>query len=217
MIMQRLRSDGPACDRHTTRAPIGQTGEVPHEDSPTLGTKGSLLVAVPLLEEPTFHRTVIYMLQHTDEGALGLVINRPTTQEHVPGLDPWMHELSYPPVVFSGGPVQDNTLIALAALALDVEAEGFSSLGNGLGTVDLSLLPDELAEGLQQLRVFRGYSGWGPGQLDNELDEGSWIVLAGGAADVFSTEPEGLWRAVLRRAGGRIALLADAPGELGWN
>ena len=196
---------------------VGQNTPVDYEDPSLRSTKGSLLVAVPLLEEPTFHRTVVFMLQHTNGGALGLVINRATDEEHVSGIDPWLHELSHPQVVFSGGPVQSNTLIAIAALGITTDTEGFAPLDHGLGTVDLSILADELAEGIQQLRVFRGYSGWGPGQLEDELDEGAWLVVPYVAGDVFTPNPHGLWRNVLRRNGGRTALLADAPDELSWN
>lgn len=191
-----------------------------HSEDATSGcTKGSLLVAVPLLDEPTFHRTVIYMLQHNEEGAVGLVLNRPTNQEHLPGLDPWMHELSHPQVVFRGGPVQDDAFIAVAALALALadDVEGFAPLEHGLGTVDLSILPDEVAEALTHLRVFRGYSGWGASQLDDELSEGSWLVLSSEPHDVFCADPKSLWRAVLRRSGGHAALLSRAPDDLQWN
>jgi putative transcriptional regulator len=188
-------------------------------------TKGALLVAVPLLDDPNFHRSVIYVLQHSDEGALGLVINRPTEEDRLPGLDAWMDELSHPQVVFDGGPVQSNTLIAIASMTASAVAdldpddlsEGFAPLDHGLGTVDLSVLPGEIAEGLQNLRVFRGYSGWGPGQLDEEMSEGSWIAVACDPADLFTPNPLGLWRNVLRRSGGREALLADAPDDLAWN
>jgi putative transcriptional regulator len=186
-------------------------------DDQELSTKGSLLVAVPLLDEPTFHRTVIYMLQHTEEGALGVIINRPTEEEHLPGLESWMFELSQPRVVFDGGPVQENTLIAVASVSMSLDSDAFAPLDDGLGTVDLAQLPDEIAEGLQNLRVFRGYSGWGPGQLEEELEEGSWLVIASDASDLFSANPQGLWRNVLRRNGGRTALLADAPDDLSWN
>lgn len=188
-------------------------------------TKGSLLVAVPLLDDPNFHRTVVYMLQHTEEGALGLVINRPTEEDRVPGLDSWMDELAPPQVVFEGGPVQANTLIAVATMGTttfdsldpDEVAEGFAPLDHGLGTVDLSQLPGDIAESLQHLRVFRGYSGWGPGQLEDEISEGSWLPIACDASDLFTANPMGLWRNVLRRSGGREALLADAPDDLAWN
>ena len=203
--------------QRTSRSPdVVQNGGVEFDQHHT-STKGSLLVAVPLLDEPAFHRTVIYILQHTDEGALGVIINRPTEEEHLPGLDAWMYELSHPQVVFDGGPVQENTLIAVAAVTTTLESEAFAPLEEGLGTVDLGQLPDDLAEGLQSLRVFRGYAGWGPGQLENELEEGSWLVVASDTSDLFSANPLGLWRNVLRRNGARAALLADAPDDLSWN
>jgi putative transcriptional regulator len=188
----------------------------PSFDAPN-STRGSLLVAVPLLDEPTFHRTVIYMLQHSEEGALGLVINRPTNEEHIRGLDQWMHHLSHPQVIFEGGPVMPNTLIAIAAMAFSSDNEGCAPLDHGLCTVDLTLMPDELVEGLTALRVFRGYSGWGAGQLEEELEEGSWLVMPHRSGDVFARHPHQIWRDVLRRSGGPKALLADAPDELSWN
>src|SRR5512141_1967605 len=93
------------------RTPLVQNVPVDLGGTSVPSTKGSLLVAVPLMDEPTFRRTVIYMIQHDDDGALGLVINRPTDEDELPGLDPWMFELSQPQVVFEGGPVQSNTLI----------------------------------------------------------------------------------------------------------
>jgi putative transcriptional regulator len=182
-------------------------------------TKGSLLAAAPLLDEPTFHRTVIYMLEHNEDGALGLVINRPTTEDELPGLESWMHELSEPQVVFTGGPVQMNTLIGVASVDghAIADAEAFVELTGGLGTVDLAQPSSEIRDALRGLRVFRGYAGWGPGQLDGELEDGSWLVVAAEPADLFSAHPQGLWRNVLRRAGGRVSLLADAPDDLSWN
>lgn len=196
---------------------LGQNTSVEYDDQALRSTKGALLVAVPLLEEPTFHRTVVFMIEHNASGALGLVINRPTDMDHVPGSIPWLHELSHPAAVFSGGPVQSDRLIAIAALGLTTDADGIAPLDHGLATVDLSLLADELAEGIQQLRVFRGYSGWGPGQLEDELDEGAWLVVPYATGDVFTSNPLDLWRDVLRRNGGRRALLANAPDELSWN
>lgn len=184
---------------------------------PDTSTKGSLLLAVPLLDEPAFRRTVIYMLQHDDDGALGLVINRPTDEDQLPGLEPWMFELSQPQVVFEGGPVQSNTLIGLASVAIGTSSGAFVHIDGDLGTVDLGQLPGDLIEGMQGLRLFRGYAGWGPGQLDGELAEGAWLVLPFAPDDVFSAHPQGLWRNVLRRTGGRVAILADAPDDLSWN
>ena len=180
-------------------------------------TKGSLLVAVPLLDEPNFHRTVIYMIEHTDDGALGLVINRPTDEDELPGLDSWMDELSQPRVVFDGGPVQSNTLIGIAVVDTPEDSDAFVHIDDGLGTVDLGQPPSEIAEGLTELRLFRGYAGWGPGQLEGELGDGAWLVLDAEHDDIFSPHPHALWRNILRRSGGRKALLADAPDDLSWN
>lgn len=198
----------------------GQNDDVALGGDGLIWTKGSLLAAAPLLDEPTFHRTVIYMLEHNEDGALGLVINRPTEQDHLPGLDPWMYELSQPQVVFAGGPVQSNTLIGVATLfetGERVDPDAFVRLTNGLGTVDLNQLPSQIGGGLHGLRLFRGYAGWGPGQLDGELEEGAWLVVRADSADIFSAHPQGLWRNVLRRTGGRTSLLADAPDDLSWN
>lgn len=215
--------------RRAKRDGVQQTDCVDLGDFSLASTKGSLLIAVPLLDDHNFHRTVVYMLQHSNEGALGLIINRPTNEDVISGLRPWMEELSEPRVVFEGGPVQANTLIAIGQVVgpsdtdivadpadPDELASGFALLDQGLGTIDLSQLPSEVC-GLQNLRIFRGYSGWAPGQLDDEISEGSWLALACEATDLFTPNPQGLWRNVLRRSGGREALLADAPDDLAWN
>ncbi len=215
--------------RRANHGCVEQTGRVDLGDLSIPSTKGSLLIAVPLLEDHNFHRTVVYMLQHSSEGALGLIINRPTNEDAISGLRPWMEELAEPRVVFEGGPVQANTLIAIGQVVRPADTEvvadpagadelasGFALLDHGLGTIDLSQLPSEIS-GLQNLRIFRGYSGWAPGQLDDEISEGSWLALACDATDLFTPNPQGLWRNVLRRSGGREALLADAPDDLAWN
>ena len=180
-------------------------------------TKGSLLVAAPQLTDPNFHRSVIFMVQHSPQGALGLIVNRPTEEEGFDRLEPWLRELSEPAVIFAGGPVQTDALIAIGSVDPDLSSELISPIIGGLSSLDVSQPPDELLEGLRSLRIFRGYAGWGPGQLEDELEEGSWLVLTVQADDVFTTHPQGLWRNVLRRTGGRKALLADAPDDLSWN
>src|SRR3954466_12995669 len=136
MIMQRVYRSGRAGQNEGVAA-----GD--HEES----TKGALLVAVPLLDEPTFHRTVIYMLQHTDEGALGVIINRPTEEEHLPALDSWGDEVSQPQAVFDGGPGQAHRRIAGGAVSMTLDSDAFAPLDEGLGTVGLAQLPDDIAEG----------------------------------------------------------------------
>jgi len=179
-------------------------------------TKGRLLVATPPLGDPNFDRSVVYMLEHTDDGAVGVVLNRPGPETTIEGLDAWMERLSPPGVVFGGGPVELDALIALAD-ADAVDEDSWSALRDGVGTVDLSVDPAEVAGVVRRLRIFRGYAGWAPSQLESELDVGAWMVLDAEADDLFTPDPDGLWREVLRRQGGRLAWVADAPDDLSNN
>ena len=141
-------------------------------------------------------------------------------RRHIKELTAVRHPLRHHVSGLAGGGVHVRDARQFSAGIANAEqaiAEGFVSLDNGLGTVDLSQLPGELSEGLNGLRLFRGYAGWGPGQLDAELDEGAWLVLPAEPDDVFCAHPQGLWRNVLRRSGGRTSLLADAPDDLSWN
>ena len=180
-------------------------------------TSGRLLVATPPLVDPNFDRTVVYLIEHNEQGALGVVINRPSEQDRIPGLEAWRDLLSPPAVVFSGGPVEPDALIGLGWSGSVEQQDGWSMWRNGLGTVDLSREPFEVSPPVERLRLFRGYSGWGPWQLDAELEAGAWIVLQAERGDLFSPEPEALWRAVLRRQGGRLAWVASAPDDLSTN
>ncbi len=179
-------------------------------------TKGRLLVATPPLGDPHFDRTVVYVLDHHAGGAVGLVLNRPTSEDDIDGLDRWIATASDPGTVFTGGPVEPDALIALAEG--DDRIDGaWGELTNGLGTVDLSLEPSDVAGRVRRLRIFRGYAGWGGGQLDAEIDAGAWMVLDANPDDVFTSQPDQLWRVVLRRQGGRLAWIADAPDDLSAN
>ncbi len=170
--------------------------------SPIGSSAGQLLVACPPLDDPNFDRTVVLMLEHNHMGAIGVVLNRPMAADHVDGLEEWLEQLSEPEVLFSGGPVEQNALIAVGVH------------GDDWQTVDLSERPNDELEGL---RIFVGYSGWAAGQLEAELDAGAWMVLGAHAGDVTTDDPDDLWRAVLRRQGGRIAWLANAPDDLSAN
>lgn len=190
---------------------------IPDETSfASTSCKGKLLVATPPLSDPNFDRTVIYMLEHTLDGAVGVVLNRPLHEPPPPELDAWSDLLSRPGTLFSGGPVDEGALIALAQLRGPI-AGAWSQVTEGLGSIDLMLDPDEVAEGVLALRVFRGYSGWGELQLEAELAEGAWMVLPAELDDVFSQRAGDLWRTVLRRQGGRLAWVANAPDDLSSN
>jgi putative transcriptional regulator len=179
-------------------------------------TKGRLLVATPPLGDPNFDRSVVYMLEHTDDGAVGVVLNRPGPETSIDGLESWMTRLSPPYVVFNGGPVELDALIALADADGD-DDDSWSNLRDGVGTVDLSVEPDEIAALVRRLRIFRGYAGWASMQLESELAAGAWIVLDAEPDDLFTANPDHLWRDVLRRQGGHLAWVADAPDDLSNN
>jgi putative transcriptional regulator len=184
-----------------------------------------VLIATPPLVDPHFDRSVVLVLAHDDEGALGLVLNRPTQESVAPGLRAWLDLADEPAVIFSGGPVDTDALIGLAAVtAIDLarddaltDDDGWSPLDDGLATVDLEFDPDELDVDLRHVRLFRGYAGWGPGQLDDEVEEGAWIVVDPRSDDPFTSRPDDLWRAVLRRQPGRLAWLANCPDDIASN
>lgn len=169
---------------------------------------GQLLVASPRLVDPNFARTVVALLNHDAQGAMGLVINRPTEIAVADHLPDWVVELlAQPPVVFYGGPVEQAVAIGLQR-SYDAGEDTTAFLGVSM----LNLTEEEdVGQAVGPVRVFAGYSGWGPGQLEDELDEESWIVLSGLANDVFSSSPNGLWSQVLARQGGQIGLLASVP------
>jgi putative transcriptional regulator len=175
-------------------------------------TAGKLLIAEPMLGDPNFDRTVVLMIEHTPEGALGVVLNRPTDLEVGAVLHEWADLAATPPVLYMGGPVEQNGVLAIGRRRPDAPPlPGWSAVLGDLGTVDLHLGPDGVADGLDGIRFFAGYSGWGGGQLEAELAEGAWLVVEAATDDVFAPEPDVMWRAVLRRQGGKTAMLADFP------
>jgi putative transcriptional regulator len=162
-----------------------------------------LLIASPSMSD-YFHRTVILVIEHTEEGAFGLVLNRPS-ETTVGEASPELAELiGDQHLLFVGGPVQPNAVTAIGEHA-DPAAASKLIVG-GVGMVDLDDPPD-----LSRLRVFVGYAGWSAGQLDGELEQEAWIV-----EDVHPDDPfaEGdLWASVLNRKGGEYSLLARMPPD----
>lgn len=180
--------------------------------------RGRLLVATPDLADPNFFRAVVLVLEHSDDGALGVVLNRPTSETTVEDpLPAWAPLAVDPPVIFVGGPVQPEAAIGLARRADQGDPDGFAPLSGELGTVDLERDPTDVAPRVDRLRVFAGYSGWGPRQLESELDAGGWFVVDAEPSDLWTAEPDTLWRAVLRRQRGKERIFAEYPLDANLN
>jgi putative transcriptional regulator len=175
--------------------------------------RGRLLVAAPPLVDPNFDRTVVLMLEHGVEGALGLVLNRPSETQMVDAVPDWSALAVSPAVVFAGGPVSTDSVIALARSEVGDEREGWVPVGDGLGTVDLARAPEDVPVVIEGVRVFVGYAGWAPGQLEEELDHGAWFVVDFDLDDAFGASPHELWKRVLRRQPGRVAMFANSPAD----
>jgi putative transcriptional regulator len=171
--------------------------------------RGQLLVAAPDLLDPNFRRTVVLVGEHGEEGAMGIVLNRPsdvTFDEAVPAL---AEIVDGDDLVHVGGPVQPQAIVVLGEFDEpdDAGVLVFGTVGFLPGEIDDATSVGELA----RTRVFAGYAGWGPGQLESELEESAWIVEPAEPADVFTLDPDDLWSAVLRRKGGPFTLLATMP------
>jgi len=172
-----------------------------------MSLQGQLLISSPALVDPHFRRTVILITHHDEEGAMGLVLTRPSDVR----VEDAIPELARLPgaddVVHVGGPVQPEAIMALAEFE-DAEDALVPIVGT-VGFVSAEASVEELS--IRRIRVFAGYSGWSPGQLEAELEEPSWIVADAEPDDVFASDPDELWRAVLERKGGQFTLLAAMP------
>jgi putative transcriptional regulator len=196
---------------------------------------GCLLVAAPVLTEVTFAHTVLYILEHDEGGTAAVILNRPSRTPVGQVLPDWHDAVSGPSVVFSGGPVQPDGALCLGLLSdvgrqqLAEHSEGRAGSGgevpqlavrpvvDSVCTVDLDGEVDPVIAATTGLRVFAGHAGWSPGQLDDELTEGSWFVLPGRSLDVFAGDPERLRRDVLRRAPSPLRLLSTYPPDPSLN
>lgn len=177
---------------------------------------GRLLVATPALLDPNFYRTVVFLAEHNEDGALGVVLNRPVDAADVAEFLPAWADLAVgPSVVFVGGPVERDIAIGVAQRSAPA-SDDWQPIASGLGLIDLGRAPIDYP-GTAAVRVFSGYAGWTGDQLEDEIEEGAWFVVDAAADDVFSAEPGSLWRRVLRRQGGRLALFADFPHDPSLN
>lgn len=175
--------------------------------------RGRLLVATPDLVGEPFERTVLAMLDHTPDGALGVVLNHPG-QTPVGAVVPAVSELVVTPdVLFDGGPVGTGSAIALGTTSHGAPRTGWLPVSPPLVSVDLDHDPDELATVVRQMRVFAGYAGWSPGQLESEIGEGAWWVVDLLPGDVFDPHPDDLWRRVLRRQAWPLSAVASYPSD----
>jgi putative transcriptional regulator len=176
--------------------------------------KGKLLVSLPTIREDTFYRTVILVLAHGPQGALGVVLNRPTRialSEIFPEL---AFQAADPAVLFTGGPVEPDGIICLARGASPDARPGFEPVLDNWGSID----PREPPPGdVSDVRVYRGYSGWAARQLEFELTRGSWLVSETRQEDVSTDEPDGLWERVLDRHGPRYRRMKFVPRDPSLN
>jgi putative transcriptional regulator len=171
------------------------------------GLKGQLLIAGPGIAAGVFRQTVIVMAEHDDKGALGFVLNRPS-HSSIGDLAPSLSAFPAPDDrIFLGGPVQPEVVVVLAEYALPSPPDKmiFDSIGFAPAAE-----PDT-AEGIARAKVFAGYAGWGPGQLEQEIEDGGWITEPALPGDIFAPQPDDLWRDVVRRKGGEFKLLSTMP------
>ena len=179
----------------------------PHDEGVD-SLRGHLLIAGFSLLDPNFRRTVVLLGHHDEEGAVGVVLNRESEFEVAAAVPPLAALVGPGERLFFGGPVSAQSAVVLADFEHPENAEvvAFDSVG---------FLPEETDSdaigGLRRARVFAGYAGWGAGQLETELEEGSWLTEAAMATDVFTGDPEGLWSTVIRRKGPAFRLMSTMP------
>lgn len=181
---------------------------------------GCLLVATPATVDPNFSRTVVLVLEHAPGGSLGVVLNRPTDIPVDNSLPRWSDVMSAPALLFHGGPVEPQSAICIGRhrRGADPErVEGWHHIAAGVGTVDLEGDPDAARAHMDALRLFAGYAGWAPGQLDGEIEAGGWFVLRATDDDAFTNDPQDLWREVLSRQPGSLAWVANFPADPALN
>ena len=176
--------------------------------------RGHLLVAAPDLLDPNFRRSVVLLTEHDAEAAMGVVLNRRLeipVAEAVPALAELVEDGA---PLYQGGPVQTGSVLALADFHEPALSAGlaFGTIGYLRGDED----PSGLVGDVGAVRVFSGYSGWGPGQLEAELEQEAWITVPAVPDDVFG-DPDGLWGRVLERKGGRYRLVARMPDDPSLN
>jgi putative transcriptional regulator len=186
------------------------------EPAPVQLQAGHLLVAAPALVDPNFDHSVVLLLDYDENGALGVVLNRPSPVPVGDVLADWSGLIAEPGVLFHGGPVSTDSALAVATVRGAEEDDsdepvGWRRLFGSTGIVDLDTPTELLGSAVSGLRIFAGYAGWGTEQLEAEIEEGSWYVVPSVPADVFGADPQGLWTRVLRRQPGELAWVSTRP------
>jgi putative transcriptional regulator len=176
--------------------------------------RGKLLVASPSLVDPNFARSVVLITEHSEEGAMGIVLNRPS-ETAVGDVVPELADVVTAEPVFVGGPVQPEAVVLLAEFTNPDAAAWIVVADVGLASAELDL--EELPQAVRRGRVYAGYSGWGPAQLEAELELDSWIVEPPLPAELFPDDPGTLWRDVLARKGGHYTLISRMPADPSMN
>lgn len=173
---------------------------------------GHLVVATHELASRAFRRAVVLLLAHdAAQGAAGVILNRPSDAELPERLQRWAPLTAPPVVMFLGGPVGRDTVIAVGCRDGEDDPTSWQEIVGGIGVVDLAADPDLARAELRSVRLFAGYAGWTAGQLEGEIASGAWFVVDVDARDPATDRPDGLWRAVLARQGGLFTTVPDDP------
>ncbi|GAB97730.1 hypothetical protein KILIM_080_00010 [Kineosphaera limosa NBRC 100340] len=179
---------------------------------------GRLLVATPRTGGEIFRRSVVLLLHHDEAGAHGLVLNKPIGAPVGRVLPAWQEHVSEPAQLFQGGPVGLDTALGLVRVPGGSHEDHSAPLGIRLlfgtvGVIDLDVPPEVVVPAVAGMRVFAGYSGWGAGQLESEIESSGWYVVDPEVGDAFTEDPQTLWAGVLRRQPGPLAWVATYPED----
>jgi putative transcriptional regulator len=173
--------------------------------------QGHLLVASPMLGDPNFARTVVAIANHDEDGALGIVLNRPSDTEVGEAVPELEGVVDGDEIVYVGGPVQPASIVVVAEFEDPAEA-AFLVVGD-IGLVSDRTGLERLGDATARRRIYAGYAGWGPGQLEAEIEREDWILEPARPEDVFADDALDLWSRVLERKGGQFRLVARMPPD----
>jgi len=177
---------------------------------------GKLLVASPRLLDTNFSRSVVLVCVHDENGAFGLVLNRPLPVRVPDALPDWAGHTSEPAVIFGGGPVEPALVNGLGFSRAN-PGGAWKPVVRGIGIVDLAQGPEGVAPSVERLRLFVGYAGWGASQLEAEVARDDWFVVDAHPGDPFTLAPQGLWRDVLRRQADPLVMYSTFPADVSAN